>query len=103
MGKEKKKQETKTPENKMEITEVDNLPLSDRGMNEKLAKIIKTLEEMNEGSVIEITDPDNKPMGTKSRVKSAMKRVPSATFKVVVSKNKVYVQKVKDLIPKKEE
>lgn len=85
----------------MEFKKVETMPLSDKGMNEKLAETIKMLQEMKEGEIIEITDEETKPIGIKGRLKSAIKRVPSATFKVRISKDKVYVKKETDLIPQK--
>lgn len=83
----------------MEFKKVENMPLSDKGMNEKLADTIEMLRNMKVGEIIEITDNETKPIGVKGRLKSATKRVPSATFKVRISKDKVYVRKESDLMP----
>lgn len=87
----------------MDIRNVKDMPLSNRGMSENLTKLVERFEKMKEGDVVEIAEKGKKGINLKSTAKSAAKRVPSATFTIRVMEDKVYVRKEKDLIPKKEE
>lgn len=86
----------------MEITKVKELPLSNKGMNEDLLKLIGTLEKMKEGEILEFSEKGRTSVSIKSSLKTAARRVPSATFTMRAKEEKVYVRKDKDLIPQSE-
>lgn len=82
----------------MEIKKVENIPMSNKGMNEDAQKILDTMTQMNIGETVEFKDKERSVQSMVSSVKNLSKRLTATCkFTIRARAEAVYVKKDEDI------